>query len=118
MSEHEQNGAEKTAGNGRDPITGRFLVGNPGGGRPPIVDFRRLVHRARGATVEEKLLAVFDALCEQAESGDVAAAKLLLERLCGKDAEKLEVSDSRLTATEMRQRLRSLIEDAFSDDET
>jgi len=89
------------------------VSGNPNG-RPRVIDFRALVHRARGETVEAKLLAVFDSLAEQAAAGDVAAAKLLLERICGKDADEIVLTTS-LPAIDMRQRMRSILEDAFRD---
>jgi hypothetical protein len=86
-----QPAAERTA-------TGRFLPGNTTarlGGRPKAIDFRALVHEARGDTVRDKLIAVFDMLAEKAAAGDVNAAKLLLERICGKDADEIKLTDER-----------------------
>ncbi len=75
---------------------GLFLPGNSiakTGGRPKAIDFRALVQRERGKTLDQKILAVFDSLAEQAAKGDVGAAKLLLERLCGKDADEVRLVD-------------------------
>lgn len=77
---------------------GLFLPGNTTarlGGRPKAVDFRALVQRARGETVDERLLAVYDMLTKRAAEGDVNAAKLLLERICGKDADEIRLTDER-----------------------
>lgn len=101
-----------SAPNGRnDPATGRFVKGNPGGGRPRSIDLRSLVARERGDTIEEKLLAVIDKLCEQGANGDVAAAKLLIERLCGPVKQEVDVSldDSRLDDATVVRRLHGML---------
>lgn len=68
---------------GRDPATGRFMPGHGGGpGRPRGSDLRSLVAEHRASTMEEALLRVYDMLVERAIGGDVAAARLLLDRLC------------------------------------
>ena len=80
---------KKTATNGRDQSSGRFLPGNRGGpGRPRGLDFRRVVAEqaeAAGVGLEGALWAVFQAILRRAKSGDVQAAKLLLDRVCVAD---------------------------------
>lgn len=90
---------DKTAENGahekRDPQTGRFLVGHPGGpGRPKGVDFRSLIAQHRGTKLETALVEIFDALVKGAKKGDVQAAKLLFDRLCEKDPLKVDLGES------------------------
>jgi hypothetical protein len=88
-------------GSGRDPVTGRFLVGNPGSpGRPRGYDVRKLVaERAAsgGVAAEQIVLDVIDNLREISNGRDsaaVAAGRELLERLCEKDSERLEIEHS------------------------
>ena len=71
----------------RDPATGRFVPGHPGiGGRPRAVDFRALIRERKGqGPLEDVLVAIFDSLASSAKDGDVAAAKLLLAKLCDDD---------------------------------
>lgn len=75
--------------------TGRFAKGNPGGpGRPRGIDFRAAVAakaEAEGISVEDAIWQVFQSLLAQAHRGDVQAAKLLLDRLCGKDTVEVKV---------------------------
>lgn len=81
-----------TAKTGRGP-DGRFAPGNPGGpGRPPAAT----VHEHRAAMVAavspEDVADIIRALVEQAKAGDIAAARLVLERVFGRvtDTETLE----------------------------
>ena len=66
---------------------GRFVVGHPGGpGRPKAIDFRKVVEdaaREEGVDLHERVWAVAQTMFEAAEGGDVAAAKFIVERLCG-----------------------------------
>lgn len=69
---------------------GRFLPGNPGGpgGKRGArkLDFVACVRRharAQGIDLRAAVGQVFDALLGQARAGDVQAARLLLDRLCG-----------------------------------
>lgn len=74
----------ETAAIGRDAL-GRFAPGNPGGpGRRPRPDFASVVdaHLARnGGSTERALAEIFDSMRAAAAGGDVAAARLLLDRL-------------------------------------
>jgi hypothetical protein len=85
---------DKIAENGRDPKTGRYLPGHPGGpGRPRGIDFRRLVTEkaeATGLPLESALWSVFMALLKQAREGDVRAARLILDRICDVDLATLQ----------------------------
>lgn len=86
----------KTAATARRPgraADGRFAPGNPGGpGRPPAANVRE--HRAAllDAVEPEAVRRIIAAMVEAAERGDVAAAKLVLERVFGRvtDSETLE----------------------------
>ena len=74
---------------------GRFTKGNPGGpGRLRGFDFRAAVAEraeAEGISIEDAIWDIFQSLLAQARQGDVQAAKLLIERLCGKDTFELEI---------------------------
>ena len=74
----------KTAG--RDP-RGRFLSGNPGGpGRPRRRDLYTVAAERAAAekvSLEDELWAICRQLIAEAKAGDVQAAKLLFDRLCG-----------------------------------
>jgi len=82
---------------GRDPVTGLWLPGHKGiGGRPKGFDFRAVVAervKLEGKTVEDVIWEIFGALYRQAKIGDVVAAKFLVERLCGKTPEALDLDD-------------------------
>ena len=75
--------------------TGRFTKGNPGGpGRPRGIDFSAAVAEkaeAEGISIEDAIWGVFQALLAEAQKGDVQAAKLLIDRLCGKETGEREV---------------------------
>ena len=96
---------------GERDASGRFLSGHRGmGGRPRSLDFRALITQERADTLASRLLAVFDAMCRRAEDGDVAAAKLLLDRVCVQESEEPQPRDVvRLTHEERVTRLRGLL---------
>lgn len=78
-----------------DPKTGHFVPGWRGGpGRPKGIDFRALITEQRGASLADDLVRLFDRLLVLAISGDVQAAKLLLDRVCQKDAVQIEAGES------------------------
>ena len=74
---------------------GRWLPGTTGGpGRPRGYDFRAVVEQfaiANKVEVDRAIYEVFTALAARARAGDVAAAKLLLDRLCTADPTQVEV---------------------------
>lgn len=86
MSDGQTNGESRPV-RARD---GRFLPGNPGGpgarrGTRKL-DFVAIVRRharAQGIDLRAAVGEVFDTLLGQARAGDVQAARLLLDRLCG-----------------------------------
>lgn len=88
-------------------MTGRFLPGASGNpnGRPRGYDFRKIVAEhvaANGCTVEQAVADLFDSLRDTAKGGDgaaVAAAKLLLDRLCDQEPQQLDVHHSGEVAT-------------------
>ncbi len=88
----------------RDPKTGRFLVGNPGGpGNPHAARVAKLRSALLRAVTERELRAVVKALVEQARAGNIAAARELLDRVLGKPVEadlleRLEALEERVAA--------------------
>ena len=73
--------------NGRDE-SGRFLPGNPGGpGNPHAAQVGRLRSALLGAVTPEDMRAVALALVEKARAGDIAAARVLFDRVLGKPVE-------------------------------
>jgi len=98
---------------GRDS-NGRFKVGNPGGpGSPVARQARQLRERLNDALFKgcspDRLLAAVDALLKQAECGDVAAARLLFERIAGPPinsdiAERLEALETAAAERERENR--------------
>jgi hypothetical protein len=73
--------------NGRDE-RGRFAVGNAGGpGNPRARTARQLRDRLDDALFKtcspDRLISAIDAVLKLAEAGDVAALKLLIERIAG-----------------------------------
>lgn len=113
----------ESAAIGRDAL-GRFAPGNPGGpGRRPRPDFATVVdaHLARNGGSTEKVLGeVFDGLRAAAAGGDVAAARLLLDRLCpiekgaaaGRDLEALLAETNRMTDHERASRIALILRTA------
>jgi len=101
-------------------VRGRpFVKGGPGGpGRPPAPDFRTMLRDTMakdGKTMEDAIADVIRSLRVSAMLGDTAAAKLLLDRTCGKEADAvdLNVNDLRqLSDVERAARLASIIESA------
>lgn len=80
----------------RDQLTGRFLPGNRANpkGRPKGFDFRKVIRDkmlSQDLPVEDALWAIFRAMLGRASSGDVSAAKLLLDKLCETDPIMLDV---------------------------
>jgi hypothetical protein len=72
----------------RDPQTGRFLPGNPGGPGNPYAA-RVATYRAAllEAVTPGDLAAIARTLVQAARSGDVAAAKIVFERTLGRPLE-------------------------------
>ncbi len=83
MKEPSANGSD-----GRDVTTGRFLPGNPGGPGNP---YARRVAVLRNALLEavtvDDLCAIIAKLVSLAKSGDVPAAKEVLDRCLGRTLE-------------------------------
>ena len=80
-------------GDGRDPATGRFVKGWRGGPGNPFAsrvnDLRNEMIAEASSGKPTRLRKVVKKLFDRAESGDVAAGKLVLERLFGKPAQQL-----------------------------
>lgn len=79
----------------RDPVTGRFGKGHPGGpGRPRGVDLRRLAQErseAEGIDLDSAMWGVLKAMIGQALKGDVQAARLVCDRLSITEAAELHL---------------------------
>jgi len=85
---------------------GTFAPGNAGGpGRPPAATVHE--HRAAmvAAVTPDDVAAIMQALVAQAKAGDIAAARLVLERVFGRvtDTETLERIETLETAILARQ---------------
>jgi hypothetical protein len=70
----------------RDPVTGRWVRGNPGGPGSRVSRYAREMHERLAEVVHkkattERLEAVVEKLLELAEGGDVTAIRLVLERV-------------------------------------
>ncbi len=78
----------QSGGGDRDPHSGRFLPGNPGGRGNP---FAKRVAALRSALLDavtpDDIAAAVRALIEKAKAGDVAAIRELLDRCIGKPQE-------------------------------
>lgn len=99
----------------RDPKTGRYLRGKLGAGRKGgLYNFRSIVAdyiEAHGGFVEDAIIDLFHSMMGAARRGDVAAAKLLLDKFCGKDAESVDVvvAASTMSDTERAARLNAIL---------
>lgn len=94
---------------GRDPSTGRFVPGWKGGtGNPQaakVARMRATILEAIGVDDGARLKAVIAAMLDKAESGDVQAARLVVEYAIGKPLEhdmleRVESLESMLTERE------------------
>lgn len=68
-----------------------FQKGNPGGGRPKKSEqekYRAYMLRTVGP---ERFKVIVGALAAKAEGGDVQAAKVLIEQIMGKPAQRIDV---------------------------
>lgn len=79
-------------------LRGRFRPGCAAGpGRPPgskAIDLRAVAHAAaqdEGFDLHGALWGVVRTLVDAAQDGDVAAARLILDRLCGRDLQPVAV---------------------------
>ena len=73
--------------NGRDK-KGRFTAGNCGGpGNPHSAQVSRLRSALLNAVTEDDMTAVIQALVAKAKKGDVAAARVMFDRVLGKPIE-------------------------------
>lgn len=89
----KKNGNGKANGKNRDE-KGYFLPGHsiPGPGNPFAhrrEHFNRLIFKH---TTDDKILEVWNKIIQQAADGDIHAAKYVLDRVCGKAKENVEVS--------------------------
>lgn len=93
MASRKRN-PSKTDDNGRDE-SGRFVKGSKGGpGRPKGRDFRHVIEEAVGSRVDADIVSVYYAMLAAAKEGDVSAARLVIERLCGPVTQKHDHGDA------------------------
>lgn len=70
---------------GRDPTTGRFLKGNPGGpGNPWPARVHHIRALIQEAATDEAVLAVVARMIEDAKNGDAVARREFFDRTLGK----------------------------------
>ena len=93
---------------------GHYLPGHTLGGRAPGFDFRAIVAKfaaENGEPVEQALSRVYLGVLRAAAAGDVPAAKLLIERLCGKEADTIDltVGKRKMSDTERAARIAAIM---------
>ncbi len=95
--------------------TGRFVRGNVTaklGGRPRGIDARAAFGRAMGEVEAEKAVVdTLTAMLAAALKGDTAAARIVLERLCGPVRQEVDVAveDARLDDATVVRRLHGML---------
>jgi len=103
MSEPSTNGV-----NGRD-AGGRFAAGNPGGpGNPHNAHVARLRAVLLDAVDEADIRAIVHALMARAKSGDVVAAREVLDRLLGKSVQPVQRDEPTHSFPSVAERLAKL----------
>jgi hypothetical protein len=107
----------------RDPVTGMFPP-NPNARRGALrgrgyYNFNAVVREyveAHGGFCEDVIIDIFRSMFLLARNGDVAAARLLLDRFCGKDADVLDAvissPSTRMSDVERAARLQSILTSA------
>jgi len=95
---------------GRDPKTGRFGIGNPGGpGNPHGGDVARLKAALLRVTTEKEILKLWKKVLELGNDGNLEAIKYAVDRVLGKPTAHLEVEgDVRHTIATVREGLDEL----------
>lgn len=94
---------------------GRYLPGFNGGARQRRkYDFRSAIARhleSTGGSVQDVLVSVFNSLLLQAQLGSIEAAKVLLDRFCGKDVDVVDitVAASTMSDTERAARISAIL---------
>lgn len=87
-----------------DPITGKFVKGNPGGGKPKgarhfTTLFREAVKNIAEGQKESDDVLIVKKVVAKAKEGDLAATNMVIDRIDGKAPQTLEV-DSNITLNE------------------
>ena len=81
----------------RDPTTGRFLTGNHGGPGTDKGSKRQRISNAFYAAVTESAMnKIVKALVAEAKGGDVAAARIILERFVAKMPQGIDLRSETL----------------------
>jgi len=99
VSEMKEKTTENVNNRYTDPITGKFIEGNPGGGRPPLTEEDKIKKKAVQEFIEdykqnlaEALPLLSPILIKKAMSGDVIAIKEINDRVMGKAPQSMDVS--------------------------
>ncbi len=80
-------------GDGRDPATGRFRPGWRGGpGNPHVQQVANLRSALLGAVTAKDLKSIVTKLVKMAKTGNVVAAKEVLDRCLGRSRAELDVT--------------------------
>ena len=100
---------------------GRFGIGNSGGpGNPLASQVAKLRSALLDVVTKDDVKAIIKMLIDKAKSGDLAAAKLLLDRTCGKSfvdrlpSPKTSTSGLRLSVDERRSRVAEICRTAVA----
>ena len=98
------DGNGEAGSNGRDPKTGRFLPGNPGGpGNPHMSRTVLLQRELEDATDPKVIRAIWHRALKMAMEGDAKMIRYVIDRMCGKPKQAIELEgDVRHTVEVMR----------------
>lgn len=80
-----------------------------------LFNFRGIVMRhleSIGGSMDSVVVGLFQLLWQHAKEGDMIAIKILLDRICGKDAEHVEIAVANLSDTERAARIEAILEAA------
>lgn len=97
--------SDKRIGNGRDAKTGKFLPGNPGGGRPPMPEALKQLYQAEAASA---LWIAGRLMRDKTQPGAVRlrACEYITDRGYGKPTQPVDATIANITDEELLRRAR------------